>query len=262
MTDPRHRDLGARFVDLHREGTFLLANVGDAATAKALSDAGVDSIATSSSAHASTIGRSDAAGDVTMEEHAEHTARLVAAADVPLNVDAENGYGHDPEDMAIAVRRFAATGAAGMGIEDWSGDPGRGVYDRAFAVARIEAAVEAARALGRPFVITGRTDVLLYGLDGGMSEALTRLRGFAEVGADCLYAPGTWDLDSIRVVAQEAGGPTNALVPVGSPLSFPDIAEAGARRISLGGSLFSAQVAHGRALIESLRATGSFGLGE
>ncbi len=258
MTDPRHHDLGTRFHDLHRDGTFLLANVGDAATARALSDAGVDAIATSSAAHAATIGRPDAAGAVTMEEHAEHTALLVAAADVPLNVDAENGYGHEPEDVAAAVQRFAATGAAGMGIEDWSGDPERGVYDRALAVARIEAAVDAARALDRPFVITGRTEILLYGLEGGMAEALARLQGFAAAGADCLYAPGTWDLDGIRLVAAEAGGPTNALVPIGSPLSFSDIAAAGVRRVSLGGSLFSAQVAHGRSLIDSLRATGSF----
>jgi hypothetical protein len=81
-------------------------------------------------------------------------------------------YGHEPEDVAAAVRRFAAAGAGGMGIEDWSGDPGIGLYDRALAVARIEAAVEAARALEHPFVITGRTEVLLYGLDGGLSDTL------------------------------------------------------------------------------------------
>ncbi|MEZ5244318.1 MAG: isocitrate lyase/phosphoenolpyruvate mutase family protein [Acidimicrobiales bacterium] len=258
MTDERHARLGARFRELHQSGCFLLANVGDAGTAAALSDARVDAIATSSSAHAQTIGRSDAAGDVSMEEHAAHTAALVAAAEVPLNVDAENGYGHEPEDMVAAVRCFAATGAAGMGIEDWSGDPERGLYDRALAVARIEAAVQAARALDRPFVITGRTEVLLYGLDGGMNEAIARLQAFAEVGAECLYAPGTWDLESIRTVAAEAGGPINALVPLGSNLGFAEVAEAGARRISLGGSLYTAQVAHGRALVEQLQATGSF----
>lgn len=258
MEKGRHAELGTRFRELHRSGCFLLANVGDAGTARALGEAGVDAIATSSSAHAQTIGRQDAAGDVTMEEHAEHTAALVAESELPLNVDAENGYAHEPEAMAAAVQRFAATGAAGMGIEDWSGDPERGLYDRVLAVARIEAAVEAANTLDRPFVITGRTEVLLYGLDGGMAEALARLQGFAEVGAECLYAPGTWDIESIRTVTDEAGGPTNILVPLGSSLRFDDVAEAGARRISIGGSLYTAQVAHGRALIESIRETGSF----
>ena len=184
MTDERHSRLGARFAELHQSGCFLLANVGDAWTAKALGEAGVDAIATSSSAHAKQIGRDDAAGDVSMEEHAEHTAYLAAAADVPLNVDAENGYGHEPEDMAAAVQAFAATGAAGMGIEDWSGDAERGLYDRALAIARIEAAVEAALDVvleGRTAVIiahrlqtTMRADRIVVVDGGGIAEVGTR----------------------------------------------------------------------------------------
>ena len=242
---------GRRFRELHESGTFVMANVADAGTAAAVASVGIDAIATTSSGHAATIGRQDAAGAVSMEEHALHTDILVEAAPVPCNVDAENGYGHEPEDMAAAVERFAATGAAGMGIEDWSGDRTIGAYDRVKAIARIEAAVEAARNLDRPFVITGRTEVLLYGLEGGLDEALARLQGMAEVGADCLYAPGTWDLDTIRTVVAEAGGPVNVLLPLGRPsfvpasspsLGYDELAEAGVRRISIGGSLYQAQV--------------------
>lgn len=250
--------LGQRFAELHEEGTFLLVNVVDPATAAAVVDAGALAIATSSAAHAATIGRSDAAGDVTLEEHAVHTELVVAGAPtVPCNVDGENGYGHEPEDVAAAVRRFAATGAAGMGIEDWSGDPDRGVYDRALTTARIEAAVEAASSLDRPFVITGRTEVLLYRLDGGLDEALARLQAMASVGAHCLYAPGTWDLDTVRAVVDGAGGPVNILAPVGARPGLPtaaEIAEAGARRISLGSSLVNAQITHAAAIVGDLLA--------
>ncbi|MEM8705700.1 MAG: isocitrate lyase/phosphoenolpyruvate mutase family protein [Actinomycetota bacterium] len=244
-------ETGQRFRDLHGSGTFVMANVADAGTAAAVAGVGIEAIATTSSAHATTIGRSDAAGEVSMEEHAEHTELLVRAVSVPCNVDAENGYGHEPEDMAAAVERFAATGAAGMGIEDWSGDRSIGLYDRAKAIARIEAAVEAANALDRPFTITGRTEILLYGLDGGLPEVMARLQGMAEVGAHCLYAPGTWDLETIRTVVGEAGGPVNVLLPLGRPsfvpasspsLGYDELAEAGVRRISIGGSLYNAQV--------------------
>jgi 2-methylisocitrate lyase-like PEP mutase family enzyme len=252
-------------MELHRDGTFVMVNVADAGTAAAVSEAGALAVATTSSGHATTIGRRDAAGDVTMEEHAQHTEAIVRAAPVPCNVDAENGYGHEPEDMAAAVRRFAATGAAGMGIEDWSGDAQRGLYDRALAVARIEAAVEAARERDRPFVITGRTEVLLYGLDGGMAEALARLQAFAAVGAHCLYAPGTWDLPTIATVAREAGGPVNVLAPLSAagargpaPLRLPDLVELGVRRVSLGGSLYQAQVAHAAHRVRSLLEDESF----
>jgi 2-methylisocitrate lyase-like PEP mutase family enzyme len=247
-----------RFAELHREGCFVLVNVGDAATVGALAESEAVALATSSHAHAATIGRSDAAGDVSRDEHGEHTATIIKATTLPVNVDGENGYGHEPEAVADAVRYFAGLGAAGMGIEDWSGDPEVGLYDRALAKARIEAAVEAANALDEPFVVTGRTEVLLYGLDGGMDEALARLQAFAEVGAPCLYAPGTWDIDTISTVVDNAGVPVNILVPIGSSLTFDDVAATGARRISLGSSLFSAQVNAGAAMVNSLLSTGSF----
>ena len=256
---------GTRFMELHRSGTFVMVNVADAGTARAVCEAGAEAIATTSGGHAATIGRRDAAGDVTMEEHARHTEVLVGAASVPCNVDAENGYGHEPEDMAAAVQRFAAAGAGGMGIEDWSGDAEIGLYDRARAIARIEAAVEAAAALSHPFVITGRTEVLLYGHEGGMEEALGRLQGFAEVGAHCLFAPGARDLPSIRTVVEGAGGPVNVLVPLSEvnphgPVDFDlsDLAEIGVRRISLGGSLYRAQVAHAADRIRALLRDGAF----
>ncbi|MFP5256928.1 MAG: isocitrate lyase/phosphoenolpyruvate mutase family protein [Acidimicrobiia bacterium] len=257
-------DAGTALMDLHRSGTFVMVNVADAATATAVCEAGAVAVATTSGGHAASIGRRDAAGDVTMDEHAQHAEAIVRAASVPCNVDAENGYGHQPEDMAAAVRRFAATGAGGMGIEDWSGDPERGLYDRGLAVARIEAAVEAAKELDHPFVITGRTEVLLYGLDGGIDEALARLQAFAEVGAHCLYAPGTWDLPVIKAITEGAGGPVNILVPLSEvnphgPISFTlaDLAELGVRRVSLGGSLYRAQVEHAAQRIRSLLDHGS-----
>lgn len=257
-------DAGTEFMELHRSGTFVMVNVADAGTARAVCEAGAVAVATTSGGHAATIGRRDAAGEVAMEEHAQHTESIVRAASVPSNVDAENGYGHEPENMAAAVERFAATGAGGMGIEDWSGDPKRGIYDRALAVARIEAAVEAARALDQPFVITARTEVLLYGLEGGIDEALARLQAFAEVGAHCLYAPGTWELPVIKTITEEAGGPVNILVSLSEvnphgpvPFRLTDLAELGVRRVSVGGSLYRAQVAHAADRVHSLLVEGA-----
>ncbi len=248
-----------RFRELHREGTFLMANVADGATARALAEVGVPALATSSAAHAETIGRADAAGDVSLEEHAQHTAGIVAATTVPVNVDAENGYGHEPEDVAACIRRLAETGAAGAGIEDWSGDPERGFYERELAVARIEAAVEAADALDQSFTVTGRTECLLYEHPGGMGETLRRLQGFASVGAHCLYAPGTWDLETVTTVVQEAGGPVNVLALIGAEHpTLTELTEAGVRRVSLGSSLFHAQVAHAASLVTGILQSGRF----
>ncbi len=273
MADPDidHAALGRRFAELHESGTFLMPNVADAGTAAALARAGVSAIATTSSAHAQTIGRHDAAGDVTMEEHALHTEILVKAANLPCNVDAENGYGHEPEAMVAAVQRFAATGAGGMGIEDWSGDPAIGFYDRGLAVARIEAAVEAANALDRPFVITGRTDLLLTEEGGGLTEVRARLEAFATVGAHCLYAPYTGDVDVVRSWVNDYGVALNVLVPLSRPkwwpkdqglLTVPELTELGVRRISIGGSLYTQQVKHAVNLITAVLSGATPGSGD
>ena len=264
-TSDRATRLGERFADLHRSGTFVMINVADVGTATAVVEAGAVAIATTSGGHAASIGREDAAGEVSLEEHAAHTAVLAGGVEVPCNADAENGYGHEPEAMAAAVHAFAAAGAAGIGIEDWSGDPAVGCYDRVLAAERIAAAVEAAATLDRPFVITGRTEILLYGLAGGLDEALTRLQSFAAVGAQCLYAPGAWDLETNRVLAAEAGGPINALVPLAAvhpegrvDFDVADLAAAGVRRISIGGSLYRSQVEHAAERVRTLLGDGTF----
>lgn len=236
-----------------------MANVGDAATAAALGDTGVAALASSSAAHAATIGRADAAGAVTLEEHAEHVAQLCAVTELPVNADAENGYGHEPSDVATCIERMLEAGAVGAGIEDWSGDPDIGFYGLAQATERIAAAVEAADRSGVQFTVTARTDVLLYGQPGGMEEALSRLRSFGEMGAHCLYAPGTWDLATVDQVVRGVDGPVNVLALLGGHgPTFDELAAAGVRRVSLGSSLAAAQVQHGRDLVANVLSTGRF----
>lgn len=259
MTSTSQTDLGRRFRELHRSGTFLMANVVDAATAAAMGETDVRAIATSSAAHAATIGRADAAGAVSLEEHAEHAGLICAAVDLPVNVDAENGYGHEPEEVASCILRLAEVGAVGAGIEDWSGDPDIGFYGKAQATERVAAAVEAAESLDFDFTVTGRTECLLYEHPGGMQEALSRLQAYSGVGAHCLYAPGTWDADTVRTVVDGAGGPVNVLALVGSSSpTLTELAELGVRRVSLGSSLPQAQVDHGRDLVSGILRTGRF----
>ncbi len=260
---PEAADMGRRFAELHETATFVMPNVADAATAVAVREAGAVAIATTSSGHALTIGRRDAAGDVALDEHAEHAALLVRSAGLPCNVDAENGYGHEPEAMAIAVNRIAATGAAGMGIEDWSGDNEIGFYDTELAIARIKAAVEAANALDRPFIVTGRSDLMLYGDDRGLREVRRRLDGFEEAGAHCVYAPGIGGVKEIGSLVERHSVAVNVLVPFGRPPWWPTdqplptlatMADLGVRRISLGGSLFGSQIRHAASLVAQVLA--------
>jgi 2-methylisocitrate lyase-like PEP mutase family enzyme len=218
------------FRALHEGQPFLIPNPWDAGSARVLEALGFPALTTTSSGFAYTLGRRD--GGASLDEVADHVAALDAATELPVAVDLENGYGPEPEAAANAVRRAAAAGAAGGSIEDW--DPSGSIYERTHAVERVTAAVEAARGLGRPFVLAGRAENLIRGVPD-LDDTIGRLRAYDEAGADVLYAPGLRTADQIRAVCESVAKPVNVLAVPG--LSVPEIFEAGAQRISVGGSL-------------------------
>ncbi len=254
--------MSAEFHELHQHGTFLLVNVHDVGAAIRAEAAGAKALGTTSSGHAYTLGRQDGVGALSRGEVAEQAAAICAAVDIPLSIDAENGWGHSPEEVAETIRVLASTGAAGASIEDWSSDETIGFYSRELALERVTAAVETAASLPEPFVICARAEAFLYDAPNPMDEALARLQSFAAVGADCLYAPGPRDLDTLRRIVEEAGGPVNALIGFGSALTMADAAEIGVRRVSVGGSLYRATMARLDTLVRQVVATGSFSLEE
>lgn len=243
--------------DLHQAGTFLLVNVHDAGSAALAAAAGAEALGTTSGGHAYTIGRCDAAGAISREESIARVVEICSTVDVPVSVDAENGWGHGPDDVAQTIEQLIEAGAAGASIEDWSGDVEIGFYDRQHAVDRIAAAVETARSLDPGFVVCARADRMTHDGPDAFDDALTRLQAFAEVGAHCLYAPGTSDKNLIERMVREAGGPLNALLSVGGDVSIDDMREIGVRRVSLGSSLYQATMAVFDRIVRQALTTGS-----
>jgi 2-methylisocitrate lyase-like PEP mutase family enzyme len=218
------------FDALHAGEPFVIPNPWDAGSARALAALGFKAFATTSSGFAFTLGRRD--GGAGLDEVVEHVAKLVAATDLPVSVDLENGYGADPEHAALAIRRAAEAGAVGGSIEDY--DPSGGIYELEHAVERVVAAVEAAHALDFPFTLTARAENHIRG-NPDLADTIGRLEAFEAAGADVLYAPGLGTADEIRAVCSAVSKPVNVLAR--PHLSFAEIAEAGAQRVSLGGSL-------------------------
>ena len=240
----------SRFRDLHRPGDpFVLVNVWDAGSARMMAGLGAQALATSSAAHAFTLGRPDG-GTITRDEALAHAEAIVAATPLPVQGDFENAFGDAPDDCAETVRLSAEVGLAGICIEDTI-LPGEDAYDFDFAVERIRAAAAAARALPRDFVLTARADGILTG-SYDTDEAIRRLQGFAEAGADCLYAPLPPDMDALARIVAAVDRPVNALVAgrfTREPRSA--FAAAGVARLSLGSSL--ARACH-RVMIDAGRA--------
>jgi 2-methylisocitrate lyase-like PEP mutase family enzyme len=223
-------DKAAAFKALHEGEPFVIPNPWDAGSARALAALGFKALATTSSGFAFTLGRRD--GRTTLDEVAAHVEELAAAADLPVSVDLENGYGPEPEDAARAIERVAAAGAVGGSIEDY--DPDGHLYELEHAAERVAAAAQAANGLPFPFVLTGRAENHIRG-NPDLDDTIARLQAYERAGADVLYAPGLSSVDEIRRVCGEVSRPVNVLAR--PSLTAQEIFDAGAQRISVGGAL-------------------------
>jgi len=220
----------AAFRALHEGEPFVIPNPWDAGSARVLEALGFEALATTSSGFAFTLGRLD--GGATIEEVVAHAAELDRVTDLPVSVDLENGYGESPESAADAIGRIAAAGAVGASIEDY--DPSGRLYERGHAAERVATAVEQARALDFPFVLTARAENHIRG-NPDLDDTIARLQAFEAAGADVLYAPGLRSAAEIRAVCEAVTRPVNILAVPG--LAMAEIVEAGAQRVSVGGAL-------------------------
>jgi len=230
-TKSTQREKGSTFQAMHAGEPFVIPNPWDVGSARVLEALGFPALATTSSGFAFTLGLVD--GRVTLDQMAQHVAAIDAATDLPVSADLENGYGPDPADAAEAIRRIARAGAVGGSIEDFDRETSQ-LYEIGHAAERIRAAVEAAHGVTFPFTLTARAENHIRG-HAELADTIRRLRSFEEAGADVLYAPGLGTIEEIREVCDAVSKPVNVLaVPA---LSVAEIMDAGAQRISVGGSL-------------------------
>lgn len=226
----------AAFRALHeRPGAFIIPNPWDAGTARLLAALGFEALATTSLGAANLLGRPDAA--VSRAEVIENARTIAEATDLPVSVDLENCFAHEPKTAAEAIRLAYEAGAVGGSIEDFSGDRQEPIYDFDLSVARVRAAVAMARSLPVPFVLTARAENLIRGRSD-MADTIRRLQAYEEAGADVLYAPGLRNVEEVRQVASAVKRPVNVVTGWLDPgVTAAQIAEAGGKRISVGGLL-------------------------
>ena len=185
------------FRRLHSSGCFVMPNPWDVGSARALERMGFEALATTSAGLAWTLGLADT--QVTLDQALEHLHEVSAAVQVPVNADFEGGYAVDPDHVGTHVKLAAATGIAGLSIEDSSGDESEPLFDFALAVERVRAARQAIDESGTRVVLTGRSEGFVAGRPD-IDETIRRLEAYAEAGADCLYAPRITSLEHISAV--------------------------------------------------------------
>jgi 2-methylisocitrate lyase-like PEP mutase family enzyme len=251
------RERAERFRALHeRGGAFVIPNPWDAGSARLLAGLGFEALATTSSGFANSLGRLD--GRVTLDESVEHCRLLCAATDLPVSADLENCFADDPAEAAANVLRAARAGVVGGSIEDYTGDPSNPFYEFNLAVERVHAAAEAVRSLDFPFTLTARAENLIRGRQD-LDDTVRRLQAFEAAGADVLYAPGLKTLDEVRLVSGALSKALNVLATPLKSATVEQLAGAGARRISTGGTLARAAITALLRAGTEMQSRGTFG---
>jgi methylisocitrate lyase len=252
------------FHKLHEAGCFVSPNPWDIGSARALAGLGFKALATTSSGFAAASGRAD--HEVTLDDVLNHCRSLASRVSLPVSADFEGGFASDPDAVAANVRRAAATGIAGLSIEDSTGDSFDPLFEFSLSVERIRAARTAIDESGTGVLLTARSEGFIVGRPD-LRETIRRLTAYAEAGADCLFAPGIRSIPDVEAVVKAvAPKPVNVLVGSGWT-TVETLAAAGVRRISVGGSLAraawtgflqAAREIHERGSFTGLDATVSF----
>lgn len=243
------------FNSLHASGCFVMPNAWDAGSARALEQLGFKALATTSAGFAWTLGRAD--NQVALDEVLDHLRVVAATVKVPVNADFEGGFAVEPEQVAANVKRAAATGIAGLSIEDSTGDERNPLFEFDLAVERVRAARRAIDETGTRIVLTGRSEGFVVGRPD-IDETIRRLQAYAEAGVDCLFAPRIQTLEHVTaIVAAVAPKPVNLLI--NAPfMTVSEAADLGVRRISVGGTLARTAWAGALHAAQEIAETGTF----
>jgi 2-methylisocitrate lyase-like PEP mutase family enzyme len=230
---PTIQEKRATFRALHESGFFILPNAWDAGSAGRLAALGFKGVASTSAGAAWAAGKQD--GDLGLEAVLAHLRMLVAATDLPVNADFENGFADAPDAVAANVALAVETGVAAISIEDWSGSA---MYDVGLAVERIAAARAAIDSVDASVMLIGRNEN--FRVPGmALSDSISRAVAYAEAGADCLFVPFIVDPGAVAELVA-AVGPKPVNVVVHDFGGIAELARVGVRRCSVGAGLAKA----------------------
>ena len=216
-------------------------------------DLGFPAVATTSAGVAAVLGYPD--GQRTpRKEMLEFVARIAHAVTVPVTADMEAGYGTTPAEMAEMAREVVAAGVVGLNLEDVTGDDESSQVKLELQVEKIAAIREASASAGVPLVINARTDIYLMPIgpaETRFDRTVERLRAYREAGADCVFAPGIREAETIGKLVRALDAPLNILLqPGGAGVS--ELEKLGVARASLGSGTARAALGTARKIAKAL----------
>ncbi|KAF7781030.1 hypothetical protein PRUB_b0114 [Pseudoalteromonas rubra] len=244
------------FKQLHQQTTpFLLANVWDAASAKAAQQAGYQALGTSSAAVASVLGYDDGE-QMSFDELLFLVARISRATDLPLSVDIEAGYSRDPQTIAKHIQQLAQLGVVGVNLEDSQVNTVRTLTDADEFAARLKAVRHELAAQQIDIFINVRCDAFLLGLDNAREEAMHRAHKYQQAGADGLFLPCITQQADIQAITETCQLPLNVMA-MPDLTNFDTLSALGVKRISMGNFAFEGMYTHLNTQLQAIRSQGN-----
>src|SRR5438874_9366839 len=137
-------------------------------------------------------------GQSSMRDYADHYARMCAAVEVPVYVDADTGFG-GVNNVRQMIRAFEAAGVAGLFFSDQVFPnrcgylPGKQVVPVEQMLAKLKAALDARR--DPDLFIAARTDAAG---DTSLDDAIARCQLFMDAGADMAKPMGADTIPEIK----------------------------------------------------------------
>ncbi len=212
---------------LHEASAILrVVNVWDAISAKVVADLPeTKALATAGHSIAASHGYAD--GQIPVDEMLAAVAKIVAATDLPVTADLDNGYEHPGE----TIRRAIEIGVVGANVEDRLLSLGE-------SVARVEQIIRAAELEGVAFQLNARTDAIVRGgdkpLEAKLDDAIERGRAFLDAGASLVFVPGVLDADATKKLVDGLGHGKLSVIGLPGALSAAEYEALGVARISYG----------------------------
>ena len=249
-----------QFRKLHQGPRILvLPNAWDVASARILEELGYPAIATTSAGIAFSLGYPDGQR-VSRDQMLEVVARIAHAVRVPVTADMESGYGTTVKDMTETAKALIAAGGIGLNLEDVTGDDESSHVEVKLQVEKISAIREISASLGVPLVLNARTDIYLMPIgpaETRFDRTVERLRAYRQAGADCLFAPGVQDRETIAKLVRAADAPLNILLTPGCP-PLRELEKMGVARASAGSAAMRATLGLLRRIGKELLEAGTY----
>ncbi|WP_029059300.1 isocitrate lyase/PEP mutase family protein [Stappia stellulata] len=215
-------------------GPVLMPGAANALAARVIEEQGFEAIYLSGAGLTNTyLGMPDM-GFIGLSEIAQHTSTIRDATELPIVVDADNGFGN-ALNVRHAIRTLERAGASAVQLEDQKSPKrcghfsGKEVVPLIEARSRIRAAVDARQDANT--MIVARTDARAT---DGFTEALDRAAAFIEDGADITFVEAPQSVDEMRgIPAALKGTPQLVNLVVGGKTPILELEELGGMGFSL-----------------------------